>query len=67
MTVPKIIGAVLGLALVAGCQTASTNQAELAASSKEFLLVQSGFKVITVTTPKQQQAITGLPDHKFRP
>ena len=64
MTVPKIIGAVLGLALVAGCQTASTNQAELAASSKEFLLVQSGFKVITVTTPKQQQAITGLPDNK---
>ncbi|HEY4273743.1 MAG TPA: hypothetical protein VGM65_17215 [Candidatus Udaeobacter sp.] len=61
MTVPKIIGAVLGLALVGGCQTASTNQAELAASRTEFLLAQSGFKVITVTTPKQQRAIKGLP------
>ena len=64
MTVPKIIGAALGLALVAGCQTASTNQAELAASRKEFLLAQSGFKVITVTTPKQQQAINGLDQYR---
>jgi hypothetical protein len=48
------------LALIAGCQTVSTNQAELAASKKEFLLAQSGFKVITVTTAKQQQAISGL-------
>ena len=44
------IGAVL--AVMAGCQTVATNQAELAASKKEFLLAQSGFKVITVTTPK---------------
>jgi hypothetical protein len=64
MTVPKIIGAVLGLALVAGCQTASTNQAELAASRKEFLLAQSGFKVITVTTPTQQQAVNGLAQYR---
>ena len=56
----KIMGAVLILALIAGCQTVSTNQAELVASKKEFLLAQSGFKVITVTTPKQQQAINGL-------
>ncbi len=60
MTVTKIIGVVLGLALVAGCQTVSTNKAELVASKKEFLLAQSGFKAITVTTPKQQQAINGL-------
>src|SRR6266851_5083736 len=60
----KIIGAVMGLALVAGCQTVSTNQAELAASRKEFLLAQSGFKVITVTTPKQQQAINGLAQYR---
>jgi hypothetical protein len=52
------VGAVLVLML--GCETVSTNQAELAASKKEFLLAQSGFKVITVTTPKQQQAINGL-------
>ena len=60
MTMTKIMGALLILALIAGCQTVSTNQAELTASKKEFLLAQSGFKVITVTTPKQQQAINSL-------
>jgi hypothetical protein len=64
MRVTKITGAVFTLALIAGCQTVSTNQAELAASKKEFLLVQSGFKVITVTTPKQQQAINGLAQYR---
>jgi hypothetical protein len=64
MTVTKITGAVLTLALIAGCQTISTNQAELVASKKEFLLSQSGFKVITVTTPKQQQAINGLAQYR---
>ena len=29
-------------------------------AQKEALLTQSGFKVITVTTPKQQQAVSGL-------
>jgi hypothetical protein len=50
------IGAVL--ALLAACQTTGTGQA--AASQKESLLSQSGFKVITVTTPKQQEAVSGL-------
>jgi hypothetical protein len=52
------------LALIAACQTVATNDAELAASKKEFLLAQSGFKVITVTTPKQQQAINGLAQYR---
>ena len=56
------IGAVV--TLMAACQTATTNQAELAGSKKEFLLAQSGFKVITVTTPKQQQAINGLAQYR---
>src|SRR6267154_1170067 len=64
MTVTKITGAMLTLALIAGCQTVSTNQAELAASKKEFLLAQSGFKVVTVTTAKQQQAINGLAQYR---
>src|SRR6059036_1591821 len=64
MTVTKITGAMLILALIAGCQTVSTNQAELAASKKEFLLAQSGFKVITVTDPKQQQAVNGLAQYR---
>ncbi|PYK46145.1 MAG: hypothetical protein DME53_03420 [Verrucomicrobia bacterium] len=64
MTLTKITGAVLTLALITGCQTVSTNQAELAASKKEFLLAQSGFKVVTVTTAKQQQAINGLAQYR---
>src|SRR5438445_3696247 len=54
------IGALL--ALLAACQTTGTGQA--AASQKESLLSQSGFKVITVTTPKQQQAINGLAQYR---
>jgi hypothetical protein len=52
------------LILMAGCQTVATNDVELAASKKEFLLARSGFKVITVTTPKQQQAINGLAQYR---
>src|SRR3982751_4765196 len=64
MIVTKLTGPLLMLALIAGCQTVSTNQAELTASKKEFLLAQSGFKVITVTTPKQQQAVSGLAQYR---
>jgi hypothetical protein len=56
------IGAVL--TLMSACQTVATNDAELAASKKEFLLAQSGFKVLTVTTPKQQQAINSLAQYR---
>jgi hypothetical protein len=49
------IGAVL--ALLAGCQTTGTTDVM---AQKEALLQQSGFKVITVTTPKQQQAVSQL-------
>ena len=59
-TLTNIIGAMATLTLMAACQTVATNDAELAASRKEFLLAQSGFKVITVTTPQQQQAVSGL-------
>ena len=52
------------LLLMAACQTVATNDAELVASKKEFMLAQSGFKVITVTTPKQQQAINGLAQYR---
>jgi len=59
-----IASTMAALALIAACQTVATNDAELAASKKEFLLAQSGFKVITVTTPKQQQAINGLAQYR---
>src|SRR5881394_3228273 len=63
-TLRNIIGATAALALMAACQTVATNNAELSASKKEFLLAQSGFKVITVTTPRQQQAINGLAQYR---
>lgn len=59
-TLRNVVGATVALALMSACQTVATNDAELIASKKEFLLAQSGFRVITVTTPKQQQAINGL-------
>src|SRR5205807_642459 len=46
LTLTNIASAAAVLALMVACQTATTNQAELAASKKEFLLAQSGFKVI---------------------
>src|SRR5437667_1708877 len=44
------------LARMAACQTTGTS----GVAQKESLLSQSGFKVITVATPKQQQAVSGL-------
>jgi hypothetical protein len=64
LTLTTIAIAMAALALISACQTVATNNAELAASKKEFLLAQSGFKVITVTTPKQQQAINGLAQYR---
>jgi hypothetical protein len=63
-TLRNVVGATAALALMVACQTVATNDAELVASKKEFLLAQSGFKVITVTTPKQQQAINGLAQYR---
>jgi hypothetical protein len=55
-----IVSATAILALVTGCQTVATNQAEIATSKKEMLLSQAGFKVKMVTTPKQQQQLSLL-------
>ena len=64
LTLTTIAIAMATLALISACQTVATNDAELVASKKEFLLAQSGFRVITVTTPKQQQAINGLAQYR---
>src|SRR5438067_4058212 len=63
-TLTSIAGIGAVVTLMAACQSVATNDAELAASKKEFLLAQSGFKVITVTTAKQQQAISGLAQYR---
>jgi hypothetical protein len=59
--------AMAAVALMSGCQTVASNDAELAASKREFLLTQSGFKTIAVTTPKQQQAVSKLPQGTISP
>jgi hypothetical protein len=64
ITLTRIASIGATLALMVACQTVATNDAELAASKKEFLLAQSGFRLITVTTPKQQQAINGLAQYR---
>jgi hypothetical protein len=50
------------LSLITACQTASTGANT--ASQKETLLLQAGFKPKTVTTPKQQERISALPEGK---
>src|SRR6266480_399902 len=57
LTLTGIAGIGAVLALLAACQTTGTGSV---VAQKESLLSQSGFKVITVTTPKQQQAVSGL-------
>src|ERR1700688_3103721 len=57
LTLANIVSAIAALALMAACQKNGTSQA---APQKESLLAQSGFKVITVTTAKQQKAVSGL-------
>jgi hypothetical protein len=57
LTLTGIAGIGAVLALFAACQTTGTGDV---VAQKESLLSQSGFKVITVTTPKQQQAVSGL-------
>jgi hypothetical protein len=54
----NIAMAIVALALMTGCETTGTSAG--GASQKETLLAQSGFKTVTVTTPQQQQAVSGL-------
>ena len=48
------------LGLITACQTTSTGANT--ASQKETLLGQAGFKWKTVTTPKQQERVSALPE-----
>jgi len=58
LTVTSIVSIGAVLALMTACETTGSSQS--VSAQKEALLAQSGFKVITVTTPKQQQAVAGL-------
>ena len=54
--------AMVALALITACQTTTSSTAQ-----NEALLTQSGFKTIAVTTPKQQQAVSRLPQGTVSP
>jgi len=58
LTLTNIVGTGVVLMLLAACQSTGTSQSVTA--QKEALLSQSGFRVITVTTPDQKQAVNGL-------
>src|SRR5438034_969652 len=60
----SLVSIVAIVAVMTPLQACHTNDTEDAVSKKEYLLTQSGFKVITVTTPKQQQAISGLTQYR---
>jgi hypothetical protein len=59
LTLTGIVSSGAVLILMAACQT--TTSTGRASTQNEALLAQSGFRVITVTTPRQQQAVNGLP------
>ena len=58
LTLTKLIIAVGALALITASEATAASGSEI--SRKEALLAQSGFKVITVTTPQQKAAVNGL-------
>ena len=62
LTLTSIVSIGTVLTLMTACQTTGSSQSVVA--QKEALLAQSGFKVITVTTPQQQQAVSGLTQGK---
>jgi hypothetical protein len=57
LTLTSILSAIAVLALISACQTTGTTQA----NQNEAVLAQSGFRTVAVTTPKQRQAVSKLP------
>src|SRR6266403_2280040 len=56
LTLTSVLCAVATLLYVTGCASTGTTAAA-ASLQKETLLQQAGFKTLTVTTPKQKQAL----------
>ena len=62
LTLTTIASSGVVLALMSVSQTIAASGDE--ASRKEALLSQSGFKVVTVTTSKQKEAVNGLAQNR---
>lgn len=58
LTLTGIASLSMVLAIISASEATATSAGEI--SRKEALLTQSGFKVMTATTPKQKEAIKGL-------
>ena len=56
-TLTNVAAAIVALALITACQSTGTSQST---AQQESLLARSGFKTVTVTTPKQQAAVSKL-------
>src|SRR5499427_10281047 len=59
LTLTGIASISMVLVLLSASEATAASASEI--SRKEALLAQSGFKVITVTTPQQKAAVKGLP------
>ena len=58
LTLTSIAGIGTVIALISASEATAASGSEI--SRKEALLAQSGFKVVTVTTPKQKEAVKGI-------
>jgi hypothetical protein len=58
LTLISIAGIGMVLVLISASEATAASGSEI--SRKEALLTQSGFKVVTVTTTKQKEAVNGL-------
>src|SRR6184192_1020947 len=58
LTLISIASIGMVLVLISASEATAASGSEI--SRKEALLAQSGFKVVTVTTPKQKEAVNGL-------
>src|SRR5215467_14510104 len=58
LIVTNVATAIAASALITACQSTGTSQS--GSAQQEALLARSGFKTITVTTPKQQAAVSKL-------
>jgi hypothetical protein len=58
LTVAAIASIATASVLISASEATAASASEI--SRKEVLLTQSGFKVVTVTTPQQKEAVKGL-------
>jgi hypothetical protein len=61
----RLISIVPAMALIVLIPACATPTAHVASSNVQAVLVQSGFKVRTATTPQQRQRLQRLPEHQF--